>query len=322
MHRSSMLARLVSIVIALVLTPTALILLSIGGTSVSRAFFSFGFERDLAPLIGPLLLQMLGVILVLAVIATGLWSSAGLIAIGILSVLPLAFAIFPGVLWTVYGASPREWGDGLIYGIPLSVVPVLGAMGLVLALVRRDPRPTSGALGAIGLVASPVLLAGAAWLTAWGVAEGSLLAFQRFQFDLRPDAALAMLGGLVLAVAGIVVARWSPYALLLPGIALLVGSALLLFASDAAFPVLVQLPRGVNMVVPTMLLYGGGAAVGLGFPAFTAVLLRVRARARTARTGQDAVAQPVPGYPAAPGHPGQYPAAPGYPGQYPPPPVG
>ena len=53
MRRSSSTARLITSVIALVLTPIALILLSTAGVTMNRTFFEFGASGDLSRLIGP-----------------------------------------------------------------------------------------------------------------------------------------------------------------------------------------------------------------------------------------------------------------------------
>ncbi|WP_447911919.1 DUF3824 domain-containing protein [Microbacterium phyllosphaerae] len=326
MRRSSLTARLITILIALILTPIALILLSIGGQTMNLTFFSYGFDGYLVPLVGSLLLQALGLALLILVVLTGIWSSAGLIVVGIFSIVPLIVAVFPVTLSWIIRIQPRDWGDGLAYGLPLIVLAALGAMGLVLALVRRDPRPKGPALGVIGIVAAPLLLTAGAWAIIWGVADGALYALQRFQFDLRPAAAAAVLAGTLLVLAGIAVSRWSPFALILPALVLLVASILLIAAPDATFRMLFQLPRGLNTVVPTLLLYGGGAAAGLLYLAFTVVLLRVRAQSRlaaddSAHSGDTSSAQAQYAAVQYPG--GQYPGA-QYPGvenaqpQYPP----
>jgi len=351
MRRSSLTARLITILIALILTPIALILLSIGGQTVNLTLFSYGFDGDLTPLIGALLLQALGLALLVLVVITGIWSSAGLIVVGVLSIVPLVVAVFPVTLTSLYRIAPREWGDGLVYGVPLVVLTALGAMGLVLALVRRDPRPKGTALSVIGVVAAPLLLAAGGWAITWGIGDGALFALQRFEFDLRPGAASAVFAGALLVLAGIAVTRWSPFALVLPAVVLLATSILLIAAPDTVFPLLLQLPRGLNTVIPTLLLYGGGTAAGLLYLTFTVVLLRVRAQSRLAADGSahggDAPSAPAqyagtqyagtqhpgpqypdPQYPGAqypgapyPGaqHPGpQYPGAQPPPAQYPP----
>lgn len=319
MHRSTLTARLITSVIALVLTPIALILLSVGGQTMILTFFAYASDGDLASLIGPLLLQILGLALLILVVLTGVWSSAGLIVIGVVSIVPLIVAVFPVTLPWLYGIAPREWVEGFVYGLPLVVLAALGAMGLVLTLVRRDPRPKGAALGVIGLIATPLLLAGGAWAITWGIAEGTLFALQRFEFDVRPAPALAIVVGTLLVIAGITVTRWSRFALVLPALVLVVGSILLVVARDAVMSALFELPRGMNTVVPSLLLYGGGAAAGLIYLTFTAVLLRVVAHARSA------------GAPGAPGAPGattpdttvhaQYPHAQYPQAQYPPAPI-
>lgn len=304
MRTSSSTARLLTIVVALVLTPIALILLSVGGQTMNLTLLAYGFDGDVTPLIGPVLLQALGLALLVLVALTGIRSSAGLIVVGLSSIGPLVVAVLPVTLSWLYRVTPREWGDGLLYGVPLIVLASLGAMGLVLALVRRDPRPKSGVLWAIGLIASPLLLVAGAGAIAWGIADGTLFALQRFQFDIRPEAAGAVVAGTVLVVAGVLLTRWSPFALILPAVALLAVGVALIAAPDATVPMLFQLPRPLNTVVPSMLLYAGGA-VGVLYLAFTAVLLRVRAQWRRSEQAPSAPAT----YPPSATTPATYPPA-------------
>lgn len=312
MHRSTLTARLITSVIALVLTPIALTLLSVGGQTMILTFFAYASDGDLASLTGPLLMQILGLALLILVVLTGAWSSAGLIVIGIFSIVPLIVAVFPVTLSWLYGIAPREWVDGFVYGLPLVVLAALGAMGLVLTLVRRDPRPKSAALGVVGLIVAPLLLAAGAWSITWGIAEGTLFALQRFQFDVRPGPGFAVVVGALLVIAGITVTRWSRFALVVPALVLLVGSILLVVARDAVMPALFELPRGMNTVAPSLLLHGGGAAAGLIYLAFTAVLLRIGAHARAAgATGATTPDTSVHAqYPQAQYPPVQHPPAP------------
>jgi hypothetical protein len=328
MHRSTLTARLITSVTALVLTPIALTLLSVGGQTMVLTFFAYGGIGDLTSLIGPLLLQILGLALLILVVLTGVWSSAGLILIGVFSTVPLIVAVFPVTLSWLYRIAPQQWVDGLVYGVPLLVLASLGGMGLVLALVRRDPRPRGAASAVIGLILTPLLLAGGVWAITWGIAEGTLFAMQRFQFDVRPGPSFAVVVGTLLVIAGITMTRWSRFALVLPAVALLVGSILLVVARDVVMPALFQLPRGMDTVVPGLLLYGGGAAAGLIYLTFTAVLLRIGANApstgatRAAASDSTGHAQyPEAQYPPAPAQhqyppgPGQQPPAPPYPPQ-------
>lgn len=100
--------------------------------------------------------------------------------------------------------------------------------------------------------------------------------------------------------------RWSPFALVLPALVLLVGSLLMLVAPEWASRVLFSLPRGVSTVIPSLLLYGAAAAAGVIYLAFTAVLLRVRSQARL--TGPEDPHAPGAAAPH-PYPPAQYPGA-------------
>ncbi|MFK0402286.1 hypothetical protein ACIQTT_08160 [Microbacterium sp. NPDC090225] len=309
MRRSSTLARIITVIIAIVLAPVGAGLLAGGGRVWMYTVFQYAREVDLAELAGPAALQALGILLLVAVVVTGIWSSAGLIAVGVLALAPVFFAMFPAALIATQRAVrlPLEWTDGIIYGVPLVLFPVLGTMGVVLALVRRRPEPKGPALGLVGGILSPVLLAFGVGLLAWGIGTGMLYAYQRFEMTVQPIAVAAVLGGTILVVIGIAVTRWSPFALLLPALVLLVVNALVLLP-DVLFPALFQLPREISSTLPALLLFGTGTATAVLYLSYTFVLRRVRARAQQA--------------PAAPVAPpfgqlqGQHPIYPPSPAQY------
>lgn len=283
MRRSPVPARVITAVIALVLAPVGAVLLATGGRTWLMTAFQYGRPGiDLAVLGGPILLQVVGILLLVAVVLTGIWSSAGLIAVGVLSLAPLVFALVPSTLMGVQRALqiPIEVLDGVIYGVPLALFPVLGAMGLVLALVRRRPEPTASALAIVGGILSPILLLAGACLLAWGIGRGVLVAYQRFQFEVQPDASAAVLVGVALVVAGVATTRWSTWALVLPAVVLLVVSFLMVLP-DGLLSLARGLPRDLLTTMPSLLLLGVGTASALLYLAFTVVLLRVRARAGT-----------------------------------------
>lgn len=313
MRGSRTLARLITVVIAVIVTPVAVGLLSSGGTSWLMTYFQYGGARDgFGSLMMPTLLQALGILLLIAVVLTGIWSSAGLIAAGVMAVVPLLLALLPALLLESYRMLgpilPREWLDGLTYGIPLVLLPALGAMGIVLAIVRHRPQRTATGLSIIGLVAAPVLLAAGIWLLSWGIARGQFTALQQFRFDFLPDAAAAVLLGTLLSVAGVFATRWSTFALVLPAAVLLL-LGLLVLVPDAVFMMVGRIPM-VGRTLPQLLILGVGTAVALVYLAFTAVLLRVRKQAMSTAAGTGESPFPAAGYPPVP--------APPYPPQYPP----
>ena len=299
MRQSRTVSRLITVAIAVVITPIAVGLLASGGTTWLMTYFQYGGARDgFGTLLMPTLLQALGNLLLLAVVLTGIWSSAGLLAVGVLALVPLAFALFPALLLEAYRALgpvlPPEWIGGLTYGIPLVLFPALGAMGVVLANVRRHPERTATALSLVGLVAAPILLVAGIWLLSWGIARGQFTALQQMRFDFLPDAAAAVLVGVLLSAAGVLIARWSTFALVLPAVGLLVLSLLVLFP-DAVFSMLGRIPM-IGRTMPQLLILGVGTAVALIYLAFTVVVLRVRARARAMATDISASSD----HPAAP----------------------
>lgn len=321
MRRSTLPARLITIVFALIATPAAVSLVTTGGTAWLQNYYRYADPTTGAGApFGSVLLQIAGVALLLGVVISGIWSSAGLLTAGVLSLVPVVVAIAPGLMLPLYdalrGELTRQVIDTLSYGVALFLLPLLGAMGLVLFLVRR--RPASGGAGTtvVGLVGAPVLLLAGGVLTAWGHGAGLQEAFRTFRFDLNPLAILAVLGGVALIVAGILLMRWSTFALLLPALVLLALSALVLVPGSARWFFLPSAPE-LSRTLPALLLLGVGVAAALVFIAFTVVLAVVRRRARAVPDAEATTAHPpfpaaapYPPAPTDPYSPAQYPPAP------------
>jgi len=295
MRPSALPARIITALFSVIVAPVGVGVLSVGGRSWQYAFMAYG-GVDPAQLIGPILLQALGIVLLLAVVATGFWSSAGLLAAGILSVVPIVLALFPVLLLNLYQSPlPMEWVDGIMYGIPLALFPAFGAMGLVLLFSKRFPARPNVALNIVGLFAAPLLLIAGVWLLTLGLARGTVAAVQQFRFDFAIDAAAAVLAGVVLIVAGILATRWSPFALLLPALALLIVTPLSLTPASGFSDLLFRTSTELSRSLLPLLLTGAGVAAALSYALFTVVLLRARRRAR----GGSA---PIGAYPPAYGH--------------------
>lgn len=309
MHRSTPLARVITIVIAVILAPIATGILAAGGSQWRIVASQYGVAVfDLGRLGGPVLLQALGILLLAGVVVTGIWSSGGLIAAGILTLVPLACAVFPALLFDLYRLPlPSAWIDGIAFGIPLFVFPALGAMGIVLALVRRRPARNSAGSAVVGLIASPVLLLAGAWVLAWGIQHSLSLAILRFIMAPTPEGLAgtgAVLAGVLLIGAGVVLTRWSTFALVLPAVVLLVAS---LLALQPGMLSLLAWPSSTE-VWPAMLnqlLLGTGTAVAILYLVFTGALLVVRARAGRTTGEPSPPAAPPASYPGV-----HYPPAP------------
>lgn len=287
MHRSSLLARLLTIVTALVVTPIAIGLLSSGGyvwANVVMTRYAYG-GPDLAVFAGPVAMQLLGLLLLAGVVITGVWSSAGLLAIAVLGLIWLVLSAIPAVMIEVYrGAGsilPQGWMDGSIYGIALALYAALGAMGLVLFSVRRRPSPGRTGAALLGILLAPLALLIGGWLFIRGVAGGQMQALMLSSLSFNVVATLAVLGGLLLIVLGIGVTHWSPWALLLPAVALLAATAVLMFPDS--YPILgAVLPADTVQTAFMFFLLGGGTATAVVYLAFTAVMHRMHARASSA----------------------------------------
>lgn len=307
MQRSTTTARIITALIGVIVTPIALRLISGGGLKIYQIINMFGYTPvDLGELVGPVTLQLVGLVLLVAVVATGLWSSAGLIAAGVLALVALSFALAPGLLLELYHVLPafipHEWLDGIFYGLPLAVYAVLGAMGLTLMMVRRSTRDVGGGVAVGGLFAAPVLLAIGGWLLVWGISEGQMQAVVNFDTSFNPLIALVVIASVAFTVAGIGVSRWSPWALVIPALVLLVIS--LVYVLTMSVPEFRSLiPFDLLRIAMPFVIVGGAVAVAVPQLTFTAVLVISRRRAR-----QTAASVPASEY-------GAYPV-----GQYPPPP--
>jgi hypothetical protein len=277
MRSSTVPARIITALIGVVVTPIALGLLSSGGLIWYQTFTRYGgFDGTL--LVGPTALQAAGIALQVVVVLTGLWSSAGLLAAGALSVFTLAFALFPSLtVWAYRLPVPHEWIDGASYGLPTALLPVLGSMGLALWFARHRPS-RSAALHVIGVFATPVLLLVGAWLVALSLAR-SLDSMRRLELGPAPDALGLLLGGVVFIAAGFFFTRWSPYALLLPALFLIIITPLFVAPGSALFQVLFPIDRDAVFSLLGIVAMGTGVAAAVLYIANTLVLVRTRARA-------------------------------------------
>jgi len=277
MRSSTVPARIITALIGVVVTPIALGLLSSGGLIWYQTFTRYGgFDGTL--LVGPTALQIAGIALLVVVVLTGLWSSAGLLAAGALSVIALVFALFPSITVSAYQLPvPREWIDGAYYGLPTALLPVLGGMGLALWFARHRPS-RSAALHVIGFFATPVLLLAGAWLVILSIAR-FLTSMQRFELSPAPDALGLLLGGIVLLLAGLFFTRWSPFALLLPALFLIIITPLLVTPGSALFNVVYPIDRDAALGLLGIVAMGTGVAAAVLYIAYTLVMVRTRARA-------------------------------------------
>lgn len=288
---SGALARLFTVLYALIVTPVATGLIVYGGMPWQQYLLmrATGLEELLQFLLSPSGLPSLlalagGLLLLVSVVATGLASSAGLLSVSLLSLLPLSLSIVPQLLISLFEVLPevlRPASYGIFaQGVALVLYPVLGGMGLALVIARRRPRPHL-AVSLPGVVALPVVLLLGAWLTMYGYAMVMRTFSITFGAEAAPVPALLALGaGMVLLWLGVGAAGGSPYALVLPALVLLVFSAGFLlpgfFSMLPAF--LFSQTGGVLMSVVAT---GTGAAIGLAMLVHTAVQRTVSSRARS-----------------------------------------
>lgn len=283
-------------------------------------FFSmYGYSTDLGAgaLIVPILTALAGVVLLAVVVATGRWSSAGMLVSGVFAIITLALAMFPGLLLELYRAAPsflpREWVDGLFYGLAMIVYTVLAGMGIAIARIRRRPPRSTSGFTVGGFVAAPLLLLIGGYLMMWGSHEGQMEAARTFDTSLNPVASLAILGGAVITVLAISATIWSRQALIVPAVVLLLLTVYA-FLSLSIRSLAMIIPGDAWIMGLTFFLMGGGVVVAIAQLTFTVVAGQVARRA-AAFTPPAAGAWMTPdaGYPQNT----QYPDAPPYVQNYP-----
>ncbi|QNN82358.1 hypothetical protein H3H54_15250 [Brachybacterium sp. Z12] len=223
----------------------------------------------------------LGLLLLASVVATGIASSAGLLAVGVLGLVSIVLSIVPALMLEVYMTAaeviPPQFLDGMVYGLPLILHPLMGGLGLGLLVARRRPDPHVAASVA-GLVVVPLMLLLGAGLLFRGVAEGAAFAMRMFRLDVQPMVVVLVLAGALVALGG-AASRWSPYALIVPALVTLVAS-LAMMSSDVLSLIsgLWNSPTASSAV--SFLLVGGGLAAAVVMLVHTVVLAIVRHRAR------------------------------------------
>ena len=286
--RRSPLARILSVVIALPAAVGALVLLSMGGTRMWRAFQMFDFS--LTGLLPGLALQTAGIALLLAAVITAIWSSVGLLTLGILSLFGVVSVIIPAVALGVLrsGVLPLEAYEVVVSGILQLTFTVLVAAGTAAALARRAKRRTHGAVHALALIGSPVLILVGIALAIAGLRAFQVAIMQSFGTAVDPMAAVLHLLGVVMIIAGVILARWSPMSLLLP--AALIGGLSIYVLLPMPLPEFL----GANPYIYSFLLMAGGATAAVLIAA-SIMLAIVRGRAlRGADSNDTATRVPHP----------------------------
>lgn len=306
MRAPSTMSRIICAFIGAVAAPVAVGLISAGGGAwaVAQQYQYRGGALPFGQLLGPTLLMLLGLMLLVGVVLTGLFTASGLLAAGVVGIVPLLGTLAPGVALTLMTSRlvPVAFLGPLQYGLPAAILPLLGFMGITLVTVRRRPPTQSAAAALLGALVALVALAVGGGLLMWGVQLGVGRAFRVFDAGLHPLPALLVLLGFVLIGIGVGASRWSPFALVLPAALLLVLSL-----ANALSPALSAVPTLRDLTLPTsgFLIFGGGVAVALAQLAFTVVLLVLRARIRrigpASAGGPGAAANAVPpaSYPPA-----------------------
>lgn len=282
-------AKVLTGLFALLATPAGVLLLTWGSMAWWRAVAQSYMGQNPLELLPPAAMAQLlagmgiGTILLLAVAASGILSSAGPLIGALWGVLPVVLGAVPMLLVTWYqsfGGSgmPLLVLEALHLGHGLLIPPLLGGMGISLALARRRPAPPLLA-ALLGLVLVPLLLGGALLLALEGHARGVALTLQTLGAHTELLPALLLLVGVLLLVLAPALTAWSPYAGVLPALALLALSVGAMVRRD----LLSSLPLGAGpsaAFVTTYLLSGGFALIALLLLTHAVALLVVRRRAR------------------------------------------
>lgn len=287
---SGTVARVLTILYALVITPIATGLLAYGGSSWRQVLMAYGNVGDVLTraLESPMGMRIivgvgLGLLLLATVVATGIASSAGLLAAGALGLVSVAISAVPSLVFPLYehrpSALPLEVLDGFVYGLPLVLHVLIGGLGLALMMARRRPGAPL-AVSLLGLLLIPVLLLLAAVLLSRGLGIGMLTAVRILSAQEPLTTLLLIVLGSILLVGAAAASRWSPYALIAPAIALVLATLVV------AAPTLVPLPPSIwsspsGQAMISFLIPGGGFAAAVVLLVHTVVLAIVRSRART-----------------------------------------
>ena len=219
---SGPIARLLTVVYALVVTPVATTLVVYGAMPWHQhvlmrnvpldQLLEYLFSSRGLP---PFLALLGGLLLLVSVVATGLASSAGLLSVSVLALFPLGLLAWPQLPVLLHERVPDFLFQAvfglLAQGVPLPLFPVMGGLGLALVIARRRPRPPV-ALSVIGAVLVPVIMLAATLLAMHAVVVASTSYAVNFGATGVPAAAMltAVLGVVLLWLCGAATGA-SPY---------------------------------------------------------------------------------------------------------------
>lgn len=288
-HGSGLIAKILTILYALVAAPLGLAMLAWSSVLHSRIrTMQFLWDDQLGSILGtPEGVRMLvalgaSILLLVGIVATGMASSAGLILCGAMGAGAVLLAALPSLLFELYRFVPPGPLTELLLSLPYAqavlLLPLLGGLGIGLAIARRRPDP-SVVLSVLGLVLVPLVLVGATALLLTGYAQAMISVIMQMRIDFDLESALLCVLGAVLLAAGAAATRWSPYALLLPALVVL-GTTIGLHVVGLSVvpPALWSDPAGNTLI--SFLTTGGGFVLSAILFLHTIVLAVVRSRSR------------------------------------------
>lgn len=298
---SGALARVLTILLALVLLPLSTVALAFGTSRLGQHLMTYNAPPWELPLTAETVTALLAIgvgLLLLALLAlSGIASSAGLLAVAVLSVLDVLLALWPGLLLTLTEPLRGQLGLALLQwtstGIPLLLHLLLGGAGIALAVARRRPG-TPAPVSLLGIIVVPMLMLVGAGLVLVGAYEGMQQALRSLDLAFSPRSAVLVLPGAVLVLLSAAATRWSPWSGVLPVLALL-GLTALWLLPVARTAVTAELPGTLFLLASTAVLYGGTAAAAVLLGVHTAVLGVVRRRARRRPSPTPEQPSPAPG---------------------------
>ncbi|SKB02843.1 hypothetical protein SAMN06295879_3609 [Agreia bicolorata] len=279
----SVVARVVSSLIGLIITvPALFFVISGGGRSYSQTLVQARTEPDL----GAILLALAGLVLFVVVVLSGLLSAAGQLIGGIIvTVTGAAFVIDPGVASWVsqfvpgFGrAAPATLGLWAQSGLLLVVGVVLLASALARVIAARSGAARSrGARALVSFIVAVVATAGGLALVSVGStalqrAAGSYGGSQ----SIDVGSLLILLAGSVVLGGVVLTSAWSSVG------SMIIGTLILLVGVAGLLPVvLIGISRSLGQV-STDVAIGASTLVAIGFAAVLGVAM-IGAAASSAR---------------------------------------
>jgi hypothetical protein len=275
-------ARLLAGLVGLIITPFALLM--IGSNALTMIQFRSMSRAGQAQLpiqfYGALVLIVVGSLLVLLVVASGMFSSAGpLIGGFVWGLLPGVVAFAPAAYLPIAQSGiDRSLVDGYLMGFTYPIALALFLIGLALVWLRRT-TPASRGASMVALVVSLIAGVAAFTFTVLGYAAGLWTTLTTLKFDPSNivPAGLALVAAVVLYAVSIACARFTSWATVPAGAVFVVlGFALAVLPPRATVGLYQLFPGMGGSVLDYFGATGSLMVLGVVFIAFALVAYVVR----------------------------------------------